>query len=65
MFEFLLSFYTGLSAIDKFRTLPGVSGDIGYYDENGNFFITGRLKELIKYKALQVSGKQVPKPQLV
>jgi len=31
------------------------SGDIGYYDKEGYFFITDRLKELIKYKGFQVS----------
>lgn len=30
------------------------SGDLGYYDEDFNFFIIDRLKELIKYKGLQV-----------
>ncbi|KXJ95346.1 hypothetical protein Micbo1qcDRAFT_143614 [Microdochium bolleyi] len=30
------------------------TGDIGYYDSKGNFFITDRLKELIKYKGFQV-----------
>ena len=29
-------------------------GDLGYYDEEEFFFITGRLKELIKYKGFQV-----------
>jgi acyl-CoA synthetase (AMP-forming)/AMP-acid ligase II len=30
------------------------SGDIGYVDEDGHFFIVDRLKELIKYKGFQV-----------
>lgn len=30
------------------------SGDIGYYDEDKQFFIVDRLKELIKYNAYQV-----------
>ena len=30
-------------------------GDIAHYDENGYFFITERLKELIKYKGFQVN----------
>ena len=32
------------------------SGDIGYYDEEGDFFIIDRLKELIKVKGFQVRG---------
>jgi acyl-CoA synthetase (AMP-forming)/AMP-acid ligase II len=30
------------------------SGDIGYYDEDGHFFVIDRLKELIKVKGFQV-----------
>src|SRR5699024_11141324 len=26
------------------------SGDVGYYDQSGNLFITDRIKEMIKYK---------------
>ncbi|KAM0819603.1 hypothetical protein AB5N19_05419 [Seiridium cardinale] len=30
------------------------TGDIGYVDAKGNFYVTDRLKELIKYKGFQV-----------
>jgi 4-coumarate--CoA ligase len=30
------------------------TGDVGFQDTNGNFFITDRVKELIKYKGFQV-----------
>jgi 4-coumarate--CoA ligase len=35
------------------------TGDVGYQDEKGNFYITDRVKELIKY-----SGFQVPPAEL-
>lgn len=30
------------------------TGDVGHQDEHGNFYITDRVKELIKYKGFQV-----------
>ncbi len=32
------------------------SGDAGYYDEEGDFFIVDRFKDLIKYKEYQVTN---------
>jgi len=35
------------------------TGDIGYVDENGHFFIVDRVKELIKYKGFQVAPAEL------
>lgn len=35
------------------------TGDIGYYDDNGIFFISDRLKELIKYKGSQIAPAEL------
>ncbi|XP_063925827.1 uncharacterized protein LOC135139500 [Zophobas morio] len=35
------------------------SGDLGYYDEEGYFYIVDRLKEIIKYKGFQVSPAEL------
>lgn len=35
------------------------TGDIGYADEDGYFYIVDRLKELIKYKGLQVAPAEL------
>ncbi|KAF2481070.1 hypothetical protein BDY17DRAFT_300645 [Neohortaea acidophila] len=35
------------------------TGDVGYLDKHGNFFITDRVKELIKYKGFQVPPAQL------
>lgn len=35
------------------------TGDVGYYDTNGEWFIVDRIKELIKYKAFQVPPAEI------
>jgi len=35
------------------------TGDIGYVDEDGELFIIGRIKELIKYRGYQISPAEI------
>ena len=35
------------------------TGDIGHADEDGQFFIVDRLKELIKYKGMQIAPAEL------
>ncbi|XP_058465877.1 uncharacterized protein LOC131439176 [Malaya genurostris] len=45
------------SAIDADGWLH--TGDVGYYDEDKDFFIVDRIKELIKYKGFQVAPAEL------
>ena len=49
------------AATDNMMTPDGFlkTGDIGYQNEDGDFYITDRLKELIKYKGLQVAPAEL------
>ncbi|KAI8320129.1 acetyl-CoA synthetase-like protein [Martensiomyces pterosporus] len=44
-------------AIDEDEFLH--TGDIGYVDENGHYYVTDRKKELIKYKGFQVAPAEL------
>jgi len=54
-------YFNNLTATTNALTSDGYykTGDIGYEDKAGNFFITDRLKELIKYKGSQVAPAEL------
>ncbi|XP_011636485.1 4-coumarate--CoA ligase 1-like [Pogonomyrmex barbatus] len=58
---FMISYYKNPEATKNSIDSEGWfrSGDFGYVDEDGELFIIGRLKELIKYKGYQVSPGEI------
>ncbi|XP_060830884.1 uncharacterized protein LOC132915180 [Bombus pascuorum] len=48
---------TTAETIDKENWLH--TGDLGYFNEEGSLYITGRIKEVIKYKGFQVSPSEI------
>lgn len=51
-----LGYLNNQAGTDNALTKDGYfkTGDVGYQDKEGNFYITDRVKELIKYKGFQV-----------
>ncbi|XP_017759168.1 PREDICTED: 4-coumarate--CoA ligase 1-like [Eufriesea mexicana] len=59
--QVMLGYYknpkTTAETIDRENWLH--TGDLGYFKEDGCLYITGRIKELIKYKGFQVSPSEI------
>ncbi|KAG0646945.1 putative 4-coumarate-ligase 1 [Hyphodiscus hymeniophilus] len=56
-----LGYLNNIEATKACKTEDGFfkTGDIGYEDEDGNMYITDRVKELIKYKGFQVAPAEL------
>ncbi|CZR65650.1 related to 4-coumarate-CoA ligase [Phialocephala subalpina] len=56
-----LGYHNNEEATKACKTEDGFfkTGDIGYEDEEGNMYITDRVKELIKYKGFQVAPAEL------
>jgi 4-coumarate--CoA ligase len=56
-----LGYHNNPSATSSSKTPDGFfkTGDIGFEDEDGNMYITDRVKELIKYKGFQVAPAEL------
>ena len=57
----MLGYYKNPEATKNAITEDGYykTGDVGYVDEKGNFYITDRVKELIKYNGFQVAPAEL------
>ncbi|KAL7020464.1 hypothetical protein ACKWTF_011545 [Chironomus riparius] len=59
--QVMIGYHNNETATKETLTADGWlrTGDIGYHDENGDFYITDRLKELIKVKGFQVAPAEL------
>ncbi|XP_066249954.1 luciferin 4-monooxygenase-like [Euwallacea similis] len=57
----MMGYYGNEQATKETFTSDGwlKTGDLGYYDENGYFYVVDRMKELIKYNAFQVAPAEL------